>query len=441
MDGGVLYGEQRFARNTTEGDMDDFEKHKNRKLRIYVNGKSIPKNTPKETIQQYKNKGISVITGFTNVDFSDALQEAVEDEISKDELDKTYSEFKDLVDNKNVEPEVAFEKVTESKHGIQDENLNINEATDNAVDNNEVLAEELQKQIKAKAELEQTIFKLRENLSVCYTKELKTNEELEKYKNSISKLAEDSKQLKALQAKASLLEEKLQDAQKNELRLKEQLKEFKEKFAGDLTKTSSLRENLSNKASEIVKLNESVNNLNVALTESKNQYTETKTKLVESIKQNKQLIAENAQLKETAESEKAALNESIAELKKDMNLQKAENSQKIERSKKLVEKYKKAAAIAVDKYIEKQAIRLGSSVNEIKNRLPESYTFDDIDQICEDVQNYNLTMSKLPISTLSKKVVNENLRVKGTSSKNESILPVNKFDDDVDDDLMYLAGQ
>ena len=51
-------------------------------------------------------------------------------------------------------------------------------------------------------------------------------------------------------------------------------------------------------------------------------------------------------------------------------------------------------------------------------------------------------MSKLPFNTLAQKVnKNEGLKVKGVSSKNESILPVNRFDDDIDADLMYLAGQ
>ena len=39
------------------------------------------------------------------------------------------------------------------------------------------------------------------------------------------------------------------------------------------------------------------------------------------------------------------------------------------------------------------------------------------------------------------KALTEEVKIKGKASKNESILPVTGFDDDIDDDLMYLAGK
>ena len=67
---------------------------------------------------------------------------------------------------------------------------------------------------------------------------------------------------------------------------------------------------------------------------------------------------------------------------------------------------------AVKKYIESQAVRLGVKSEEITNRLPKSYSFKDIDLICEDLQEYKFNMSNLPFNTT---MINENLKV---SAKN-----------------------
>ena len=142
-------------------------------------------------------------------------------------------------------------------------------------------------------------------------------------------------------------------------------------------------------------------------------------------------------LTESYEQERKVLNESVADLRNTLEMKNKEYSQKLQKSNALVEKYKKIANKAVDKYIESQASMLGVSVNEIKNRLSESYSFDDIDSACEDLREYKLNMSKLPFRTMS---LNENIQVKATPSKNEFILPANEFGDEVDEQLMSLAG-
>ena len=80
---------------------------------------------------------------------------------------------------------------------------------------------------------------------------------------------------------------------------------------------------------------------------------------------------------------------------------------------------------------------LGITKNEIKNRLSESYSFDEIDAVCEDLKEYKLNISKLPFRTTN---LNENIQMKITPSKNETILPANSFGDEVDEQLMNLAG-
>ena len=47
---------------------------------------------------------------------------------------------------------------------------------------------------------------------------------------------------------------------------------------------------------------------------------------------------------------------------------------------------------------------LGVSSNEIKNRLPQSYTLNDIDMICENLQSYSVNINKLPFDLRTSKV-------------------------------------
>lgn len=320
-----------------------------------------------------------------------------------------------------------------------DESLNINEAQSSAVGNNEALIEELQNLTVQKQELEQKIISFQEKLSVCYAKETKLTEELNKYKMTVKKLAESSKQVLALQTKSNKLEESLKTEQEKQKDLRNQLSEAKEKVKYVANKNISLKENITENSSKVQMLNESISQLNEELVKVREQAEKEKIELKEQYK--KVYVKKLNAYKESVEKEKAELNENLAGLQKDIELQKSEYTQKIDKSKKLIEKYKKAANIAIDKYIDSQAAKLGSSVTEIKSRLPESYSFKDIDTICEELQGYNLNMSKLPFTTVSKKALTEEVKIKGKASKNESILPVNGFDDDIDDDLMYLAGK
>jgi hypothetical protein len=129
----------------------------------------------------------------------------------------------------------------------------------------------------------------------------------------------------------------------------------------------------------------------------------------------------------------------LEQLTRDLESNKSNYSKKIENANILVEKYKKIANRAVDKYISSQATKLGISTNEIKNKLPESYSFTDIDKICESLSQYKLNVSKLPFGNGGNKL-NEGIKFKATPSKNESLLPKSNLDDEVDIDLLRLAG-
>ena len=281
-----------------------------------------------------------------------------------------------------------------------------NEGEETAADNNGAVVESLQVAVKQKQELENKVLDLQEKLSVSYAKETRLEEQIVKYSKAISNLSNTAKKVTALQEKINSLTEELNKEKEHSQQLNGKISRFENISKKEKGLKESLKQTVSNKDVEISKLNESIE----SITESKN-------------------LMQNDNIR---------LMEQISTLKKDAELKKTEYSKKLEQSNKLVEKYKKIANKAVEQYIELQADRIGVNAKEIQNKLPESYTFQDIDSICEDLQSYKLTLNKLPFSTA--KSLNENLRMNVTSSKNESILPGETFnaDDEIDEMLKSL---
>lgn len=268
-----------------------------------------------------------------------------------------------------------------------------------AVDDRAELIEQLQESLKSNRTLEAQVTELQEKLSVCYAKEAKLEEELTRYKHSIITLSEGVKAARGLKEKYDSLKESL--SQKESL-----IKDKEQTIArlSDLAKASVsskkiLQENLTSKDDSIKKLKEDLQ-----------------------------------QVKTTAEKEKQDLLESIADLKKDSELKSKQYSTKMEKANKLVEHYRSIAKSAVEKYIASKATMYGVTPQEIKNRLSESYSFADIDRVCEDLRGYKLSLSRLPFDiTHGKKVkVQESI---------EPIKPkIDGIDDEVDDSLLSLAN-
>lgn len=253
---------------------------------------------------------------------------------------------------------------------------------DTEVDNNEsALINELQESVAKAKVLRRRVMELQEKLSVCYSKESAQEEKINSLKEKISKLSKSSSENDALTAKIKSLTEDLK----------------KERLVS--TKRDAKSKELSSTLTSVV--------------EKYNRLVDVHNELKEDYKH---------------------LNEQLSESQK---LQK-EYVDKINNSNALVEKYRKAANSAAEKYIESQAVRVGVTSQEIKNKLPEKYNFDDIDRICEGLARYNLNISNLPFKTSRK--LNENIKLEATSSK-EPILPDNGgFDDNVDDLLRRLSG-
>ena len=289
-------------------------------------------------------------------------------------------------------------KIDYSPEKVEDK---VNSKSDTADDVGVDVVKNLQESLKQNRALEDTIRELNEKLSVCYAKEVKLNEELNKYKSSVISLSDSAKGVKALKVKIDSLNE--------------QLEAQKETISNQNKKIARLTESQKVSAVRQFKLNESLDS-------SESKYS----KLEENF---------NA-YKKDSQSKISSLNESLEELKQDSAIKSKEYSQKLSKANKLVEHYKGVAKAAVDKYIDSKAKMLGVSTSEIKNRLNENYSFSDIDKVCEDLRAYKLNISNLPfgVSTQSKP------KVKITESK-EPIKPRGSYDDTIDDQLLNLINR
>lgn len=280
--------------------------------------------------------------------------------------------------------------------GIYSSNrVNIDSKALNHVDADNVrasLVKDLQESVKTQRLLEQKIAKLQEKLSVCYAKEAKFEDIESKNKSLAGKVRSYEKLIKSQKEKIAVLSESISEHKGN---------------------SNSLNESLSTSRIESSRLKESI--------EMKNN------KILN-------LISEANSLKESIALKDGridSLQESIEELKSDAVIKNSQYASNLSKSKQLIEKYKKIANRAVEKYVALQAKGIGVSADEIKSRLSESYSFDDIDRVCEGLKSYRLNMSKLPFNVENAKTV----KMKVTESKKPSIID-NNVDDNVDDDFL-----
>lgn len=338
-----------------------------------------------------------------SLDTSKTLHESLQELVNNaSEEDKKVME--ETIQNLNLDNSMEDEEIPEDEIIENVDNNKVNEGENLEADNDGAMIESLQVALKQKQDLEDKLLSLQEQLSVSYAKETSLEEQLAKYSKAIANLSNTSKKVNVLQKRIDSLTEQLKNEELNSNNLLAESSKLKNVISKEKGLKNSLKESMSNKDREITLLKEQI----------------------ESLKHNKQtLMADNFKLMEQ-----------VNDLSKDIDLKKNEYSQKLENANKLVEKYKKISNKAVDKYIESQATRIGANANEIKNKLPESYTFSDIDLICEDMQNYKLTVSKLPFGSM--KTLNENVKVNVKPSTNESILPKDEYynaDDEIDDML------
>lgn len=309
----------------------------------------------------------------------------------------------------------SLEKATPDEKKIMTEtlnNLNIEYTSEKSIDKESELAanddgatmvKELQETLLAKQQLEAKYTELQEKLSVCYAKEAKYEEDLQKYKSAVQNLSIQAKNAKALNTKIKNLEEELTNKDKLINLERNKFSKLNEQYTKLISKEGLLNESLSKRDIRLKESNSKINNLKEELDRIKSE------------NQNKV----------------DSLNEDLADIKKNLTLKTNEYSKKLSDANNLVEQYRQTAKKAVNKYIESQAVRLGIDVEEIKSKLPKNYSFNDIDSICENLSQFNLAVSSLPVNLQKSKI-------KIKESK-EPLLREN-LDDKVDESLLRLAN-
>lgn len=299
--------------------------------------------------------------------------------------------LKDLNINLDETNECNSENCSDIKgedESIQEQSKIQEEAINNGSDE---IIKDLQEAVKNCAIAEARILELQNKLAVSDTEVKKVHEELARYKSLAANLSINAKNAK---------------------RLSEEV--------------SNLKEQITKKDLLITKLNESKKS---EMSDSK-RLTESLDKKDREIK----VLKENFKSYKTqSEAQVKELTENIDILRKESEEQHSEFSRKIAKTSKLAESYKKLANDTIRRYIESKADMIGVTANEIRSKLNEKFTIEDIDKICEDLQSYKVNISKLPFK------IDRNTRMKVVESKNDNLRIDTGIDDDVDESLMRMA--
>lgn len=264
----------------------------------------------------------------------------------------------------------------------------VNQSNEEAVNDGADLVKDLQEALKANADLSKQVTNLQEKLSVCYAKDIKNEAAVAKLKKAVVTLSEDARKYSAVQNQLVSLKEQLEEKSKTINEQKTLIESYNKKIS--LIKNSQRS------------LNESIDTKNNKLDDLSNQVKVLKTRLQES---------KNNSLKEVNQ-----LKEELQELKGDSQVKNSQYAKKLANANALVEKYRKTAETAANRYIESKAKQLGVSITEIKNKLEENYTFDDVDKICEQLRSYKMNINKLPFNftknNISRVAMNESKQTK-----------------------------
>jgi methyl-accepting chemotaxis protein len=348
-------------------------------------------------IPAVKEARMALVTeSFGNKSLKRALAESIES--SKEEDKKVMKETLD---------KLGISLTEEDKSSEKDVDIDATVESDKADDDGESLVEELQAALSQVQELQNKVGTLQEKLSVCYAKEFDYEEEIDKHKKTISKLTESVKSISPMRKRIDDLTEELDKNKVNIADSTAALEQANRRLKQFSSRCTSLREELNEKDETIKQLREEVET-------SKNDSSE----IIENLK-----------------SDISSLKEQLITSKKEYDMKYKQYSDKLEKANKLVENYKKVAKTSVDKYIESQALKLGVRPSEIKSKLNESYTFNDIDKVCDEIQEFNYGLRSLPFDLN----FNKNTKIKINESVDHRF-PAPNEDDNVDRELLELAG-
>ena len=343
---------------------------------------------------------------------------------------------------KNTMDELQLDYSPEEELSESGDNIDV--ATENVAAENDGadIINELQEALQRQQELEEQVRSLQEKLSVCYTKESRYNDRLGK---ANSKVVAQENENKMLSEKIERLTTETTSLKEANDKLTTTVKTLTESFdtcqksleeanttiEGYRERYSALKNQLKESKSTKTTLDESLN--------SKSAEVKTLTEAYKTLKEESQKKLQGAiATTDTLKSENKKLVEELQETRKDSQILKSQSNAKLEKAQQLVEKYKAVAKTAVDKYIVSQATKIGVSVNDIKGRLTESYSFKDIDKAVSDLQQYKLNLNSLPFTTMSEK---KPAKIQIRESKQPRLDNTSyNFDDDVDEALLTFTN-
>ena len=369
---------------------------------------------PDEVQLQIKQDLITALTkeGYSSEEIEEILENAMSDRLvnledcidiqpylnlDTDKIKKFVIKEEQVGREETIPSKPAGEVLnTESGDSVD---INIS-SEDGAVDDDKAIIEELQKALMLNRAMDKEIGALKEQLSVSYAKGTKLQEENAALKERIAKLSKSKVDARALSEKLEAMQKKVEH--KDSVIAREK-KKVTESVSTSKRNERQLSEALKMRDDRLASLNEKLSSVE----SERDEYAlECKT-----------------------------LEEQYTNTQKDLTQLKEQYSKKLERQNTLIERYQQIAKSAVNRYVKTQADMLGIRPVEIRNRLPENYTFEDIDQVCEDLREYKLNVSSLPFNVNR---MNEGIQV---TAKNVSkgLIPVDE-DTEVTDYDLRIAG-
>ena len=277
---------------------------------------------------------------------------------------------------------------------------------------------------KEEAEVEET----EADEEVSSEEEPVSEEEVEESKEAVDDGDEEVfESLKEMVRQKDLLESEIRDLKNQKTVSDAEVKGLKE----DLEKYKSGFIRVSELASKSTKLDKEVKSLKEQLEsrDSKINDLQTKiekqTRLTESVKADdskvraltEKLVAVQTEAENTEEAFRTKLEESRKAVQKNANVAKA---------------YKSKYEAVLERYISTKANMLGVRTTDITSRLAESYTLDDIDQVCEDLLDMGRPAFGLGLGKPKVKINESKVNTKKPADPNNGY--------EIDDDLLILAG-
>ena len=363
--------------------------------------KPTPEESEEESLEEKEVKELTedekreiVLQWLTNNFEEDQVEEVLDIlnmEIVEDDDEEESAEDEDAAEDKkgSNEAEEAEENIENSdeEDSEQKEETEEDKAVDEGLDS---IVNSLQEALSKNSDLENTVRILQEKLAVSDAKVNEINEECNRLKNSMSRMS-------------------------------------------DLVKTrATLKENVST-------LEKSLNEKEALINEQKVKIAKLVESKKETVRSSNELNENLTNLKTSYEKQIQTLNEQISSSKTENEKQISTLTENLNKANSLKESYKKLANKTVNKYIEVKANIIGQTPTDIKRKLGESYTLEDVDQVCEDLKAYSLNVSKLPFEVTKKVGVrvteSTNTRMMNNTAKKSSV-----YDDEVSDTLIKLAN-